>query len=146
MALNQSSGHPGAFTFSSFRAFGDAQGSSISSQYLARRDPAAGWSDEAISPPLGAAFLSKIRAINNQFKAFTPDLCSAWLRQEAPVLAPGGTEGFAGRQRRSDCGADAGSYWALTTIAPLHRLPQAYVPELLGISATTTCRCDLPGR
>ena len=135
MALNQSSEDGDAFTFSSFRAFGDAQGSSISSQYLARRDPAAGWSDEAISPPLGAAFLSKIRAINNQFKAFTPDLCSAWLRQEAPVLAPGGTEGFAGLYGRSDCGADAGSYWALTTIAPLHRLPQAYVPELLGISA-----------
>ncbi len=136
IALNQSSADGDAFTYSSSRAFGDAQGAPISSQYMARRGPR-GWSSEALDPPRGPAYLEIIKSLNNAFKAFSPDLCTAWVfhEDESPTLAPGAVEGFANLYRRQECGPEAGSYEALTTIAPPNRPRDFYIPELLGMSA-----------
>jgi hypothetical protein len=134
--LNQSSADGSRVTYSSYRAFGDAQSSPATVAYLASRS-SGGWGSEAISPPGGASVLEPIQAINNQFKAFSTDLCTAWLWEESgQVLAPGAIPGYANLYRRQNCGSAAGSYAALTvpTVAP-SRTPDRFVPEFQGVSS-----------
>ena len=123
--LNQSSLDGNRFTYSSYRAFGDAKAAPYISQYLATRG-AAGWSNEALEEPRGPNFNGVL--IENAFKAFSPDLCQAWFRREAdPQLAPGAVSGFPNLYRRGNCPK---GYEALTTVAPPNLSPVSYAVAL----------------
>jgi DNA-binding beta-propeller fold protein YncE len=107
-AVDQSSVTGDGLTYSTGTAFGGAQSSFYVSQYLAERyppgSPREGWSSEAISPAQTRQVGPKIE-LNNQFLAFSPDLCSAWLQSAyEPVLAEGGVVGSRNLYRREDCG------------------------------------------
>ncbi|HWN72460.1 MAG TPA: hypothetical protein VNN15_01480, partial [Solirubrobacterales bacterium] len=135
-ALDQSSLDGGKVTYSSYRSFGDAQSAPLTTAYMATRGEN-GWTSQAISPPGGATVIEPIHAVNNQFKAFSPDLCTSWLREESgQVLANGAIPGYANLYRRQNCGSAAGSYTALTVpSASLHREPKFFVPEFQGVSS-----------
>lgn len=134
-ALNQSSADGEKLAYSTFRPYGDAPSGPITSQYIAARG-AGGWSSHAISPPLGAPLTGTVSNINNQFKAFSPDLCTGWLFDESDLrLDAGAVQGFANLYRRQNCGVEAGSYAALTTAEPPSSPPDLFFPELKGVSA-----------
>jgi hypothetical protein len=125
-----------SLTYSTYKAFGDIASAPFTNQYLARRDPGAGWLSEAISPKREGPSLMTFGGVqlDRQFKAFSPDLCSGWVVQDAnPVLAEGGVEGFPGLYRRDDC--ELGTYEALSTVEPPNLLPENFRPELQGASA-----------
>jgi hypothetical protein len=129
-ALNQSAPGGEKITYSAFTAFGDAQSSSFTSQYIAGRDPASGWSTHAISPPRGISFNL---FYDMEFRAFSADLCSGWLLHNAdPALAAGAVEGFSNLYRRNNC--DEEGYEALTTVKPPSGSATVYTPELQGVS------------
>ena len=131
--LNQSSVDGEAFTYSSYRAFGGAQGASYTTQYLARRG-ALGWTSESLAEPRGpGGFYGTRLSGENEYKAFSPDLCSSWLVKEAePQLTPEAVQGFPNIYRRQNCPK---AYEALTTVGPPNVAPQDYVPEPQGYSA-----------
>jgi hypothetical protein len=143
-ALNQSSLSGDKLTYSTARAFGDALSAPFAPQYIASRDPGAGWLTHAIVPPRGAAVLLPGIQTDTEFKAFSPDLCEGWLRTVAePVLAEGAIAGFPNLYRRHDsqCGGPT-SFEALTTVQPTHELTEYLFPaqhysslELQGVSA-----------
>jgi hypothetical protein len=136
-ALVQSATSGDRFTYASYRAFGDAQSAPYSSQYLASRT-AAGWSTEAISPPRQSGSFygdgNTTRAQDSDFKAFSPDLCSAWLRHDSePPLAAGVPGGFTNLYRREGCD-DPLAYEALIPSSPLTSpAPSPFDPQLQGI-------------
>jgi hypothetical protein len=147
-ALNQSSVSGERLTYSALRAFGDALSSPFSAQYVAARYPETGWLTHAIVPSRGAPVLAPDRQLDNEFKAFSPDLCDAWLRTVAePLLAEGAIERFPNLYRRTDEECSGPRYEALTTQAPGHELSEAeaFFPgqhygslELQGLSADGT--------
>ncbi len=106
-----------ALAYVSSRAFGDAVSSPFFSQYLARRDPEAGWSSNSLDPPLGGSNLYAGVFGRPVFKGFSEDLCSGWLTQNTELaLVPGAPEGVPNFYRRRNCGGDP--YELLTTVAP----------------------------
>ena len=121
------------FSYTSYRAFGDAQSAPYSSQYLASRNPG-GWSSQNLSPPRGVGFTSPetVNFANSsylEFEAFTPDLCSSWLANESSTeapLAPGAEPFNVNVYRRSNCGGEGSQYETLSKIvggfAPLQGL------------------------
>jgi hypothetical protein len=124
------------FTYSAYRSFGDAQSAPYTSQYLADRDPAQGWSTRGISPPRGVVSGGPLVGQETEYNAFSPDLCSAWLIHEkttAAPLAPGAPEDTDVLYKRSNCGTAAGSYEALVTVPPLNHPTLGL--ELQGVSA-----------
>lgn len=128
-------------TYSSYRAFGDSQSAPWSSQYLAGRDPASGWSSGPINAPReGVAVVGGGENIDLDapYKAFSSDLCTAWLFQGSePVLDPAAPVGFAGLYHRDIC-AGAG-YESLNTTAPPFTRKLDFVPELQGFSSDQRC-------
>lgn len=125
-------------TYSSYKAFGDVSGAPYTNQYLARRDPAAGWQSEAISPQReGPSLMTYLSAeLDRQYQAFSPDLCSGWLVQDArPTLSPDAVDGYPGLYRRDNCDSGTGSYEALTTVEPPNLSPRRFIPEFQGASA-----------
>jgi hypothetical protein len=104
-------------TYASQRAFADSPSASFSSQYLASRDPQDGWLTRSVSPPRGAASLNSDYQITGPFRAFSEDLCSAWVIDDSvsPVVA-GAPSGVANLYRRDNCGG--GGYEVLTSVAP----------------------------
>jgi DNA-binding beta-propeller fold protein YncE len=130
-SLEQSSVDGETMAYSSWRAFGGAQGGPAVVQYIASRG-GTGWSTQAISPPQeGPGFLGASSILDSQFKAFSQDLCSAWLLQQTePPLAPGALSGFSNLYLRHNCGASANAYEALTQRAPLETTPLSFVPQL----------------
>jgi hypothetical protein len=141
--LDQAASDGDSVTYSSYKAFGDVATAPYTNQYLARREAGTGWVSEGISPhregPSLMMYLSA--ALDRQYKAFSPDLCSGWVVQDArPVLAPGGIDGYAGLYRRDNCGSGTGDYETLTTIeapatTPPNLPPRKFIPELQGTSA-----------
>jgi DNA-binding beta-propeller fold protein YncE len=132
-AMNQSDLAGSKLTYSSARSFGDAQSSPYTSQYLATRT-AGGWSTQGISPPRNGPIFERGQTTDTEFKAFSPDLCLAWLRHDTdPPLSEGAPEGFAGLYRRDNC--PEASYGALRTPAPPSTPAENYEPELQGYSA-----------
>jgi hypothetical protein len=94
-ALDQSSTAGQAFTFSSYRAFGTPEGAAMTDQYLATRQEGKGWETTSITPRQsvngsgnGYSFVNW----DNEYRAFSPDLCQAWafVASEPPLAA--GTE------------------------------------------------------
>jgi hypothetical protein len=136
MALNQSSADGERLTYSSYRAFGDAETAPFTSTYLATRDSGAGWSSHGISPPRGRLLWEVPAAGDVQFRGFTDDLCESWLIHEADnQLEAGAPAGFANVYRRDNCGVNEGEYDALIPVAP-PELPAAdFIPDLQGTSA-----------
>jgi len=131
-ALDQAAESGSKLTFSAFRAFGDAQSSPYSSQYLATRGPN-GWSTHGISPVQEGATPFEILVLDVQFRAFSPDLDQAWFTHATePVLAPGAIPGFVNLYRL-DTGT--GDYLALTTKKPSDVSGGNYEVELQGLSA-----------
>lgn len=79
--INQSSENGEKFTYSSYKAFGDAKAGSYSNQYMATRGPD-GWSTHGISPPFSSGLFSEPRftyMAEPEFRAFTPDLSAGWI-------------------------------------------------------------------
>ncbi|HEY5815533.1 MAG TPA: hypothetical protein VIS95_04245 [Solirubrobacterales bacterium] len=135
MALNQSSVDGERLTYSSYRAFGDAQTAPFTSTYLATRDSETGWASHGISPPRGKLIWEIVAAGDVQYRAFSDDLCDSWLVHEADnVLDPGAPAGFANVYRRDNCGAGEGDYDALIPVAPPETTPAKFIPEFQGVS------------
>ncbi len=130
--LNQSSPTGDRFTYSSFTPFAEPESAPYISQYLSQRDPSTGWRSESISPPRSARALEVFFSLNNEYKAFTPDLCTAWLRHNSDsTLAEGAIGGYPNLYRRESCGGTA-SYEALSTAKPPSRPAEKYIVEVMG--------------
>jgi hypothetical protein len=131
--LDQSAVDGGRFAYGSYRAFGGAESAPASSQYVADRHEGEGWISHPISPPRTKALSSATQQLQAEFKAFSPDLCDAWVQSFAdPPLAAGASEGFTDLYRRTDEECGGKSYTALNTMEP----PSAGMEvELQGLSA-----------
>ncbi len=129
--LDQSSVDGTGFTYSSYRSFADPEGAPYTNQYLAGRDPDAGWQTEALNPPRASRpFLTN--ELENEYKAFSADLASGWLLHETePVLDPCAAPGFAGLYRRESA---SGAYEALSCVKP-NRQASKFSPELQGFTS-----------
>lgn len=131
-ALNQSATSGQKLTYSTYRAFGDAQSGPYTSQYIASRE-SGGWASHSISPPRNISFVSTDLSLETEFWAFSPDLCMGWLRHDTdPPLAAGAPEGFASLYRRENCGEEG--YEAIVTETPPNLSSQFFAPELEGVS------------
>jgi len=110
-----------AITYSAERAFAGAEAAPWNSQYISRRDPATGWSTQAVNPPRQG--LSLFNFPNESFfKGFSEDLCSAWFTQDTDLaLVPGAPPGVPNLYRRKNCGE--GGYELLSTVAPTKPAP-----------------------
>jgi hypothetical protein len=136
--LRQSAPDGEAFAYSAYRAFGSAPAGVQSAQYLAKRS-VSGWVSDGIgSPHNGDPILATVAATETEFKAFSTDLCSAWVinAYAKPLLAAGALEAFPNLYRRDNC---SGSFEALTTTALSGERPKAFstfeLAELQGFSA-----------
>ncbi len=126
-ARDQSASDGEAITYSSYRSFGGSKASPFANQYIARRDPAAGWASEAISPPQGHAQNFGLK-LQSDYYTFTPDLSSAWLLLAGePPPAPAAPAGFPNIFRRENA---SGGFEAVTTTENT-----GFLPELQGYSA-----------
>ncbi len=139
-AFDQSATEGGKLTYSAYRAFGDATSAPYTVQYLATRhergSEGEGWSNHAISPSRGTSLLELGRSVDTEFRAFSPDLCESWLVHDSdPPLAPGAIAGYPNVYRRTDCGAAADSYEALSTAEPPATQPGTYILDPQGVSA-----------
>jgi DNA-binding beta-propeller fold protein YncE len=132
--LDQSSLAGSAFTYSSARAFADPESAPYTNQYLAARHERGqadeGWSSESIDPLRGPPFFFELE---NEYKAFSPDLSSGWMLQEGePPLDPCAPAGFAGLYRRDSA---AGTFQALSCATPSGSTKsREFIPELEGFS------------
>ena len=111
VAIDQADLSGDKLTYSSARRFGDAVSQPYVVQYLASRG-AGGWSTHGISPPRGA-YLGSFELADNEFRAFSPDLCRAWLVNDetsGPVQAPGATEREKNLYERTNCGSGSDGY------------------------------------
>jgi hypothetical protein len=130
--LVQSADDGNRFTYSSYRGFGAAAGAPYTNQYLATRAPATGWSSENLNPAQSSKVRLNGRSFDNHYKAFSSDLCQAWLAVVAePPLAPGATDEASDLYRRQNCAG--GSYDALIQVEPSDI--GAFAPILQGASA-----------
>jgi DNA-binding beta-propeller fold protein YncE len=131
-SLNQSDTAGERITYSSAKSFGDAKSAPYASQYMATRQ-ADGWSTQSISPPRNGPILERGQTTDTEYKAFTDDLCQAWLRHDTdPPLAEGAPQGFASLYRRENCAG--GSFEALRTPPPPSTPAVNYEPEFQGYS------------
>lgn len=137
----QSAGDGTKLTYSAYRPFGGStQAAPYTSQYIATREPGVGWTSEVISPARSGTLIEPGVANDSEYRAFTDDLCQAWLRldfeQSSPKLDPAAPAGYSNLFHRNDCGAGAGSYEALTRQVPPDSNTERYAQlEPQGVSA-----------
>ncbi|HSS04292.1 MAG TPA: hypothetical protein VLK89_03760 [Solirubrobacterales bacterium] len=130
-SLSQSAENGERFTYSSYRSFGASQAAPYTAQYLATRDPKAGWSSEGLDPAQASRF--DRNSFETHYKAFSADLCSGWSMVAAePTLATGAPPGYIEPYRRDNCGG--GGYEALVQVEP-KVVKGAFFPILEGTSA-----------
>ena len=111
------------FTFTSLLAFGDAESGPFVSQHTAKRTGAS-WTSESISPPRTESPLPATFNFDDEFQAFTDDLCSAWVRPYSIApLTDDAIEGYPNIYRRENC-SDSAIYEAITTEKPSNRGPE----------------------
>lgn len=137
--LSSTDGNRLAFT--SLTPFAGAKGGPLINQYLSQRGEG-GWSTRAISPRRGTEgqFYTP-GGLVNEVKAFSPDLCSAWLVPDSALeFAPGAPPLAPSIYKRDECAQSP--YELLTTIAPPgfdYRTEgvaeSGYQPDPLGFSA-----------
>ncbi|HEX3174220.1 MAG TPA: hypothetical protein VHQ43_08385, partial [Solirubrobacterales bacterium] len=131
VARNRSDLAGGKLTFTAEHRFGDAVGQPVFPQYVSSRHEGEGWSTHGISPPRGVIRGGPTAGQDNEFKAFSDDLCSAWLVSDnttAPPLAPGGVENVRNLYKRSNCGSEGYEFRGSGEIRPTFAL------ELQGFS------------
>lgn len=130
--LNQSDLAGQKLTYSAARNFGGALSGAYMGQYMASRTET-GWTTEAITPPGNGPVYERNLSTDTEFKAFSADLCEAWLRHFSGLpLAAGAPAGFPSLYRRDNC-AEA-KYQALP-IPPPSEAGSEYEPQLQGVSA-----------
>jgi DNA-binding beta-propeller fold protein YncE len=130
--LDQSALSGNGFTYSAYKAFGDAPSAPYSSQYLATRG-VNGWGNHAITPPQSGPLLfpeGLSPSLDTLFKAFGPELETGWLVQPRAPSLSGGNE--APNLYRRDNLAE--TYEALVPGQPL-----AEAPELQGVTPDEKC-------
>jgi DNA-binding beta-propeller fold protein YncE len=136
-SLDRASTSGERLTYSTYSSIEGAVAAPFSSQYLASRSPATGWTNKQISPPRGRAILGAGLSADVEFHAFSPDLCQGWLRldfETEPVLDPAAVKGYPNIFKKDLCGEKG--YEALTTVRPEGTIPGEYLPlELQGFSA-----------
>jgi hypothetical protein len=122
------------FAYSSVTAFAGAQSAPWTSEYLATRTPG-GWSTEPLNPPRESTSLMGSNPVkfDVQYHAFSSDLSSGWLFQDAnPPLDSCAPEGFINLYRRDNV---TGTYEALIPNAPTNVASNPdYRLELQGVS------------
>jgi NHL repeat len=131
--LEQASRSGEELAYGSVRSFGGAESAPYTSQYIARRIAGSEWETHPIEVPRGKPLGGATEQFHSEFKAFSEDLCQAWVGTyaEMPGAPPGFQPGARNLLRRSDglCGPAA-----LEALAPLG--PQlAFNGDLLGTSA-----------
>jgi NHL repeat len=128
--VNQSASSGQKLAYGSYRAFGDAKSAPLTSQYIAARGPG-GWASEDISPPRGAA-IADGAVFDNEFRAFSADLCEGWITPYVePVLAEGAIPGFFNLYRDRLCAGEE-SYEAISPAKPKKRTGNEYRLEPQG--------------
>jgi hypothetical protein len=133
-SLSQSSPDGSRFAFTSYRSFGTPEGAPFTSQYLAQRIPGVGWSTAGLSVRPGEFETLIPESFEDQYKAFSADLCSGWLiGASEPPLAPGVINGHSDLFRREACGSPGFEAMALATTQPGG--PELIGLELQGITA-----------
>lgn len=122
-----------SFTYTSFRAFGNAVAAPLASQYLATRGPG-GWATQALNPPREGAGFYGTGFSENEFKAFTPDLCHAWFIQDSEHhVSPVETPDRPNLVKRTNC---PNSYEGFEALPPLPDLEnQNFTFDLEGRAA-----------
>jgi sugar lactone lactonase YvrE len=136
-ATSEGSTNGDRFAYGSYRPFAGAESAPFTTQYVASRGPA-GWVSHPITPRRGHLNTEPAGTLDTEVKAFSPDLCDAWVRTVAePPLAAGAVPGFINLYRRQDEECGGAAYEALTTARPPHVRPPAgaYPLELEGVSA-----------
>jgi hypothetical protein len=129
--IDQTAPAGGAFTYSSLRAFANPEAAPLVSQYIARRDPGAGWSNEAISPPRESEL--PVPTLDSEFTAFSEDLANGWLTTNfEPPLAEGAIEGYRNLYRRDN---ESGSFEAQCPVTPPVTETEEFRLEAQGSSA-----------
>jgi hypothetical protein len=131
-AYRRSTPNGGKLTFTSRGAFADSLSRTLGNQYIATRTPD-GWSTRGINAPKGPTIHGANFTFDEldsfYFKAFTPDLSSAWIKNYNLVpLAPGAREGVQNLYRRDNTND---SYEAVTTVDPLMGAA-SYLPVVVG--------------
>ncbi len=133
-SLSQSSPDGTRFAFSSYRSFGTPEGSPFTSQYVAQRVAGVGWNTVGLSARPGEFETELGDSFENQYKAFSSDLCSGWLISSSePPLAPGVVNGHVGVYRREACGSPQIEAMKLPTTRPGDT--KTFGMELQGIAA-----------
>ena len=133
--LEQASLSGDRLAYGSYRAFGDALSAPLTSQYIAARDPKAGWQSHAINPPLGR-LVKGFQDFDNEYRVFSEDLCEGWLRPlHEPPLAEAAIPGFHNLYRRTDDLCEGPDYEAITTAKPQDVPKETYQLEPQGVSA-----------
>jgi NHL repeat-containing protein len=129
--LDQAAAGGSQFTYSSYRAFGDAQAGPYTSQYIASRE-GAGWNSHAISAVREGPMISPNTGLDSEYKAFSEDLSNGWLvHYTEPILASGGVPGQINLYRRDNV---TETYTALSTNAITNTKPSQYQIEFQGFS------------
>lgn len=141
-AVNRSDITGSKLTYTTNKSFGDAVAAPIASQYLATRSETA-WESTSLSPPRGPLILPISATLNAEFKAFTPDLCNAWLRTITDrSLSHDAVPHYPNIYRRHNpgtgCTGQPGTYESLTTVEPPNGTPKNASLGLQGISADGT--------
>src|SRR5260221_13042403 len=114
--INQSSLSGDRIAYSSYRPFAGPLSAPFTSQYLAKRDPAAGWVSESISAPHEGADFLPLSQLGPLYKAFSPELDTSWnWTNSEPVLGPGGQPKVPNIYRRDN---GARTYEACTSAEP----------------------------
>lgn len=106
-------------TYSSVRSMGDAESAPLTSQYIATRDQGREeWISHGISPPRDLNVLGEGLTLDAEYKLFSDDLCTAWLRHDSDPLTADAITGYANLYKRDNCDENADTYEAVTTVKP----------------------------
>jgi len=115
--LEQAADTGDRLAYGSLRSFGGALSAPLTSQYLADRIAGSEWQSHPINVARGRPLFDAGGQFDAEFKAFSPDLCRAWIQTFAEMPgAPAGFEpGFQNLVRRDDrlCGSEG-----LAALAP----------------------------
>jgi len=126
----QASREGDALTYTSAAAFGDVKAVVLNNQYLAQRDPSAGWLNRGIRPAVKGRSAAPRFGIFREFMAFSPDLCSAWFDDPiSPPLTEEGQDGYVNFFRLDLCAPEE-SPEALTSVPPPPGTEVTYVNVL----------------
>ncbi|HEY5815725.1 MAG TPA: hypothetical protein VIS95_05235 [Solirubrobacterales bacterium] len=142
--LEQSSPSGERLAYGSIRSFGDAASAPFTSQYIARRIEGEEWQTHSINPPKGRPVLNPLQQFDTEFKAFSANLCDAWLiTVSEPPLDAEALAGYSNLYRRTDelCSEDGKvHYEALAPVTAPEGIPPGpgFLMQLQGVSTDGT--------